>query len=107
MGVKGAVGAVDVLAYRPGKVALRTRSGETAMLRVAERWDADWTATVDGKPAPVERVDYLCQGVVVPSGEHAVVLNYKPALGSVYMQGLGYLALVAGVVVVLKRKKSD
>lgn len=107
LGGKGLVGTVEVLAYRPGKVALRTRSGETAMLRVAERWDADWMATVDGKPAPVERVDYLCQGVVVPAGEHAVVLNYKPALGSVYIQGLGYLALVAGVVVVLKRRKSD
>jgi hypothetical protein len=105
MGAKGAVGAVEVLAYRPGKVALKTRSGETSLLRVAERWDADWAATVDGKPAPVERVDFLCQGVEVPSGEHTVVLNYTPALGSVYMQGLGYLALVAGVVAVLKRRK--
>jgi hypothetical protein len=107
MGAKGAVGAVEVLAYRPGKVALKTRSGETSLLRVAERWDADWAATVDGKPAPVERVDFLCQGVEVPSGEHTVVLNYTPALGSVYMQGLGYLALVAGVVAVLKRRKPD
>lgn len=101
----GQTGAVDVLAYRPGKVTLRTRSGVPAILRCAEKYDADWKASVDGEAVDVGRVDYLCQGVFIPAGEHTVELRYAPSRIFLYMQGGGYLILFGALVVVMIQRK--
>jgi hypothetical protein len=44
-----------------------------------DQYDPDWTATVDGKPAPIHRVNYLMRGVPIPAGVHRVRLEYRPA----------------------------
>jgi hypothetical protein len=88
-------GSVDVVNYRPGRVELKTQSDAPAMLRVAERWDADWKAQVDGRPVIVQRIDSLCQGVDLPAGAHEVVLVYSPSKLFFYMQCAGYLALLS------------
>lgn len=92
-------GTAKVLKYRPGRVELETVSAEPALLRVAERWDPDWKATVDGTPVGVRKVETLCQGVDLPAGSHHVILAYKPSKLFFYMQCAGYLALLAAFVV--------
>ena len=86
---------------------LKVSTEQAAILRFAERYDPDWKATVDGKPAKVLRVDYLCQGVVVQPGLHEVVLRYAPANWSFVFQiaGLG-LCAGSGLSLILKRRRS-
>ena len=47
------------------------------VLVVSQAWFPGWTATVDGHPAPVVRVDGLVQGVPVGPGRHRVTLRYR------------------------------
>ena len=54
---------------------------------------------VDGRDAPVERVDYLLRGVAVPAGEHTVELRYEPASWRV-----GWIVSVAGHARALRRR---
>lgn len=104
---KGRVGSVQRLAYRSGYVKLKVSTDQSAVLRFAERYDPDWKAWVDGKPARVLRVDYLCQGVVVQPGLHEIVLRYAPANWSLVFQiaGLG-LCGGAGLSLAFKRHHS-
>jgi hypothetical protein len=44
----------------------------------ADQFDPDWSATVDGKPARIHRVNYLMRGIVVPPGVHRIRLRYMP-----------------------------
>ncbi len=37
-----------------------------------------WTATLDGAEAPLYRADILFQAVIVPPGEHTIVVEYAP-----------------------------
>ena len=66
-----------------------------------------WKATVDGRPADIERVDYLLRGVMVPEGTHRVELRYEPLswrLGWI-TSGVA-LALVGGLGLVGWRRRS-
>jgi hypothetical protein len=46
-------------------------------LRVGARWDPGWSATVDGRAAPVLRADGAFRGVVVPPGRSVVRFSYR------------------------------
>src|SRR5438067_578060 len=48
-----------------------------ALLRVADLWYADWTATVDGARADVLKADYLLRAVAVPAGRHRVAFRFE------------------------------
>jgi hypothetical protein len=43
-----------------------------------EQYDPDWKAFVDGKPVPIERVNYFMRGVPVTPGVHHVRYQYEP-----------------------------
>jgi uncharacterized membrane protein YfhO len=43
----------------------------------------NWTATIDGKPAHIGRVDDVVRGVVVPRGRSTVVFRYHSDARSV------------------------
>jgi hypothetical protein len=44
-----------------------------------DQWDPEWTATLDGAPVKVRRVNYLMRGIEVPAGVHRIRLRYLPA----------------------------
>ena len=53
------------------------------MVRFSQYYQPEWRVFVDGRPADLLRVDYLCMGVAVPPGEHSVefrCLNGAPKL---------------------------
>lgn len=94
----GMTGEVKLMRYRSGRMELETVSPEAAVLRVSERYDPDWTATVDGKPASVARADYLFQAVFVPAGTHQVLLEYRPSTLLLKVQLAGMLLCVLAAV---------
>ena len=51
------------------------------MLVLTDNAYPGWKAKVDGKDAPVERVDYIFRGVRVPAGAHRVEFRFEPATG--------------------------
>jgi hypothetical protein len=95
---RAAVGSVEIIDRNASRIELKTESAKPSVLRVAERWDPDWKAKVDGVPTDVQRVDFLCQGVAVPAGEHRVELRYAPPRYFFYMQCGGYLLLLVALV---------
>ncbi|QCD42124.1 hypothetical protein E7747_07450 [Duncaniella dubosii] len=63
-----------------------------------------WTATIDGKPVELGRVDYVLRAMRVPAGDHEIVMSFDPpslhttdTLATVSIVII-YLALLAAIV---------
>ena len=48
------------------------------MLVFSEIYYPGWTATVDGKPVEVGRVNYVLRAINVKGGHHKVKLEFRP-----------------------------
>ena len=69
----------EVLEYRPNRVRIGVGPGAAGYLVLADVWYPGWTCTVDGRPAPLYRADYLFRAVELPEGAREVVFTFAPA----------------------------
>jgi hypothetical protein len=72
-------GAANVAVYSPEKVVVDATAARPGLLVLTDVFYPGWKVTVDGRPAKIERVDYLLRGVRVGSGRHVVRFSYAPA----------------------------
>ncbi len=78
----------------PGRIGILVSSPVSATLVVGEGPSPGWTATINGRPVPVEPRQGRLMEVQIPSGTCTVWLRYVPP--GLYL-GLGVLALAAVV----------
>jgi hypothetical protein len=101
--------AVTVTRYEPQRVELEARLRRPGIVVLADVFYPGWTLTVDGKPAPILRVNRLMRGAAVAEGTHRLVYVYDPA--SFRIGGfLSVLSLALGLVWGLRaviRDRSD
>lgn len=69
---------VSILEDQPERLVLQTRSPMEALLFVSDAFYPGWVAFVDGERRVVHRAHHAFRGVIVPAGEHEVVLRYEP-----------------------------
>jgi hypothetical protein len=65
-----------------GKIAATVASNREQVLVVGENFSPGWSATINGKPAEVFRVNYAWKGVVVPQGTSKVELTYDSPIAA-------------------------
>jgi len=64
-------------AARPERLTLTAEAPAPCWLVVTDTWYPGWTATLDGKPVPVQRANYAMRAVRLPAaGRHTVVMTY-------------------------------
>ena len=81
-----------------------------ALLVLSMAYNPNLVASVDGKPVPIYRANYVLCGVPVPQGKHTVTVRYesKPLqLGLIISLISGLVALVLLVTVSRYRRKQD
>lgn len=62
-----------------GRVEVWTRTDRPAVLVVAQTAYPGWRAEIDGVAAEIHTADATLLGVVVPEGEHTVILEFRPS----------------------------
>ncbi len=68
--------AVRVLDHASGRLHVEVDAQGPAFVVLSEiSYPPGWRAAVDGKSAPIYRVDHVLQGIEVPAGRHDVVLT--------------------------------
>ncbi|HEY7599121.1 MAG TPA: YfhO family protein, partial [Candidatus Limnocylindrales bacterium] len=106
-GAGGSSGSASLVSYGAEKVVAKASARRRSLLVLTDVHFPGWKATVDGEEVPIERVDYLLRGVVVPPGTHTVEFTYEPASfrAGWIIAVLGLLAVLAAVIVGLRRRE--
>lgn len=95
----------NVTEYWETACRIHYRSGLQSLLRIGMPFFPGWRASVDGRTYAVVPVDYALSGVIVPPGEHDVVLEFHtPGLwAGALLSALAALSCAAVVVWDLRR----
>lgn len=100
---------VKLTAYEPNQLTYDVRSATGGIVVFSEIFYPEWTATVDGKPVEIGRVDYVLRALNVDKGHHKVVLTFDPKsvkqTETVAYLSYGVLLLVVLFAVYFKRKE--
>jgi hypothetical protein len=112
--VPAPVAAPDAPARRPAtvrahereRVVLEATTDRPGVLVISEVYYPGWTASVDGRPAPLLRADYALRAVALGPGTHAIELRYenRAALGGIFVS-LAALALLGAAAALTWRRR--
>ncbi len=67
-----------LVAYEPNQLTYDVNSSKGGVLVFSEVYYPGWTATIDGKPAELGRVNYILRALQMPAGKHQVQLAFFP-----------------------------
>ena len=101
---------VKLVSYMSDNLKYDVNSSKGGVIVFSEVYYPGWTATVDGRPAELGRVNYLLRAVNVAPGRHTVELTFHPRSVTVtetvaYVSYAVLLLLIAFGVYVEWRKK--
>jgi hypothetical protein len=68
----------SVEGFSPNRTVVRVNMPQDGVLVSLDNYDRFWTATVDGRDAPVFRADFTFKGVALTAGDHSVEFRYDP-----------------------------
>ena len=102
---------VKMIQYKPNNLTYEVKSSKGGVIVFSEIYYPGWTATVDGQPVELGRVDYILRAINVKPGNHKVVLDFHPQslknTETVAYIGYGVLVLliIIGIGVEIKKRK--
>ncbi len=104
---------VTITSCQPNELKYDVKSDKGGVVVFSEVYYPGWTATVDGKPVEVGRVNYILRAINVKPGNHKVVLTFRPTTVKVTetIAYIGYALLVATLLLLVwreyRRKKNE
>lgn len=79
--------------YEPNNMTYTVSSTKGGVVVFSEVYYPGWTATIDGQPSELGRVNYILRALNVKAGKHEVVLDFHPTSIST-TETIAYAALI-------------
>jgi uncharacterized membrane protein YfhO len=103
-------GTVEILPnYKSKRIELSAEVKTPSVLLMTDRYNPQWQAEVDGKPAQLLRCDFILRGIYLEPGKHDIVLRFVLPQTTLYISlaaiGLG-LALCGWLAVTKDEEKT-
>lgn len=100
-------GTVEFKSYSPKHIEFAADAKTPSVMLFNDKYDANWSVTVDGQPAPLLRCNYLMRGVYLQPGQHVVKFEFSMPSRPLYvtLAALGIAIFLSGLLVFLTKKK--
>ena len=69
---------IGTLRDEPDTLAFEASAPAPAFIVVADSFFPGWKATLDGHAVPIRRVNHALRGIVMPAGEHRLLMTFEP-----------------------------
>ena len=101
---------VTITEYEPNRLKYNVNTGKGGVLVFSEIYYPGWTATVDGEPVELGRVDYILRALNIKPGKHEVELSFFPKSVNTtetiaYLSYVMLLLIIGGAVFIEWRKR--
>ena len=96
--------SLRVLSREPGRIDLAASLPDRGVLVVFDSFENGWRAEVDGRLAPIAPADGAFLGIVLPPGDHRVLLRYVPP-GLVAGLGLAAVGILGVVLAAIRTRR--
>ena len=101
--LQDSVSIVKITSYEPNQLSYDVETSKGGVIVFSEIYYPGWTATIDGQPAELGRVNYVLRALQMPAGKHKVELTFKPrsvqTTETVAYVSLGLLLVLVLVVI--------
>lgn len=105
-------------AYTPNALSYKAKTGKGGIAVFSEIYFPwGWSATIDGKEAPIGRVNYVLRALRIPAGEHEINFRFDPqsvrvtnSISVASVTGIYILCALALIILILpliKRRNSQ
>ena len=91
---------VKLNSYEPNQLSYTVQSTKGGVLVFSEIYYPGWTATIDGKPVELGRVNYVLRALHIDGGQHQVVLTFDPQSVKT-TETIAYVVLIIMVLLIL------
>lgn len=76
---KDSTSAIRLVSYKPNELIYKSESAKEGLGVFSEvYYPHGWHASIDGKEVPIVRVNYILRGILIPAGNHEIVMTFKP-----------------------------
>ncbi len=71
-------GTANIIFYADQKLQIETKTQENLPLIISNVKYPGWNAFIDGRPTKLYEANFMFQSIIVPPGEHIILLSYMP-----------------------------
>jgi hypothetical protein len=95
---KDSAAAIKLSKYGLNSLSFTSNNSKNGLAVFSDIWyPYGWEATVDGKPTPIMRVNYVLRAIKVDAGKHNIEFKFRPAS---YMTG-DKIALFSSIILIV------
>jgi hypothetical protein len=111
--VKDSLASIKLDVYKPNHLKYTSNNANDGFAVFSEIYYPNgWKATIDGKEAPIYRVNYTLRGLEIPKGKHTIEFKFEPEVvktGSTIalFSSIGMILLIIGGVYFERKKKIE
>ena len=110
---KDSLATIKLDVYKPNHLKYTSNNNNDGFAVFSEIYYKNgWKATIDGKEAPIYKVNYTLRGLNIPKGKHTIEFKFEPEVvktGSTIalFSSIGMFLLIVGGVYFERKKKKE
>jgi hypothetical protein len=99
-------GTVKFTSYSPKYIQFEAKAEVPSVFLLNDRYNENWKAWLDGKPANIFRCNYIARGLYLTKGDHKIEMRFEAPYKMLYVSLVSLFACLLGLVVIRLRNRS-